>query len=159
MVCVQVWRSTHVEMQHGSITNLNGVSILMWHFIDHQVCFLTVVCTIWDSLGSTLWYLLWIWRATYGGKLVGLVVFNTPCIKLRVTCVYVLLLVLMIPSFQSRSLKAMLLIMRNWSIWSARGSCLEGLILDLVSWIVLMTTLWLHSSPRMEQSSHMAWTT
>ena len=57
--------------------------------------------------GSTLWYLLWIWRETHGGKLIGLVVFNTPCIKLRVTCVYVLLLVPIIPSFQSESLKTM----------------------------------------------------
>ena len=46
----------------------------------------------------------------HGGKLIGLVVFNTPCIKLRVTCMYVLLLVLAIPSFQSRSLKTMVLI-------------------------------------------------
>jgi hypothetical protein len=40
----------------------------------------------------------------------GLVVFNTPCIKLRVTCVYVLLVVPMILGYQSRSLKTMVLI-------------------------------------------------
>ena len=38
-------------------------------------------------------------RETHGGKLIGLVVFNTPCIKLRVACVYVLLVVPIIPSF------------------------------------------------------------
>jgi hypothetical protein len=59
---------------------------------------------------ATLRYLLWIWREKRGEKLIGLVVFNTPCIKLRVTCVYVLLVVPMIPSFQSRSLKTMVLI-------------------------------------------------
>jgi hypothetical protein len=62
-----------------------------------------------DSRG-TLRYLLWIWRKTHGIKLIGLVVFNTPCIKLRVTCVYVLLLVPMNPSFQFGSLKTMVLI-------------------------------------------------
>jgi hypothetical protein len=51
-----------------------------------------------DMEGSTWW------------KLIGLVVFITPCIKLRVTCVYVLLMVLMNPSFQSGSLKTMVLI-------------------------------------------------
>jgi hypothetical protein len=93
--------------------------------------------------GSTLWNLLWIWRKTDGGKLIGLVVFDTSCIKLRVTCVYVLLLVPMIASFQSRSLKTMVLIIGHWSIRSVRGSCLEGLILDLVAWIGLPSTQWL----------------
>ena len=46
-------------------------------------------------------------------KLIGLVVFTTPCIKLKVTCVYVLLMVPMIPSFQFRSLKTMVLIIRH----------------------------------------------
>jgi hypothetical protein len=87
-------------------------------FIDHQVCFLMVVCTLWGTLGGTLWYLLWIRRKTHGGKLIGLLVFNTPCIKLRVTCVYVLLLVPIILSFQSRSLKAVVLIIGYWSIFS-----------------------------------------
>jgi hypothetical protein len=45
--------------------------------------------------------------------MMGLVVFNTPSIKLRVTCVYVLLLVPMITSFQSRSLKTMVLIIEH----------------------------------------------
>ena len=52
-----------------------------------------VIYKLWGTLGGNLRYLLWIWRETHGGKLIGLVVFNTPCIKLRVTCVYVLLLV------------------------------------------------------------------
>ena len=110
MVCAQVWRSTHMKLQHESIRNLNGARILMWHFTDNQVCFLTVVCTLWGTLGGTLWYLLWIWRETHGEKLIGQMVFTTPCIKLRVTYVYVLLMVPMIPSFQSRSLKTMVLI-------------------------------------------------
>jgi hypothetical protein len=130
MLCAQVWRCTHLKLQHRSIKNLNGASILMWHFIDHKVCFLSVVCTLWGTLGGTLWYLLWIRRETHGGKLIGLVVFNTPCIKLRVTCVYILLLVPIILSFQSRSLKTVVLIIGHWSILSAHGSCLEGLILN-----------------------------
>jgi hypothetical protein len=132
-----------VDFIDGSIRNLNGARILMWHFTDHQVCFLTVVCTLWGTLGGILWYLLWIWRKIYRGKLIGLVVFNTLSMKLRVTYVYVLLLVPMIPSFQSRSLKTMVLIIEHWSIRSACKSYLEGLILDLVSWIVLTSTQWL----------------
>jgi hypothetical protein len=67
---------------------------------------------MWDS-GGTLRYLLWIWRETHGEKLKGLVIFDTPCIKLRVTCVYILLVVPMILNFQSRSLKTMVLIIGN----------------------------------------------
>ena len=49
-------------------------------------------------------------------KFLGLVVLYPPSIKLRVTCVYVLLVVLVVticPSFQSGSLKTMLLINRH----------------------------------------------
>jgi hypothetical protein len=133
MLCAQVWRSIHLKLQHESIRNLNGASILMWHFTDNQVCFLMVVYTLWGTLGSTLWYLLWIWRETHGGKLIGLMVFTTPCIKLRVTCVYVLLMVPIILSFQSGSSMTMVLIIEHWSIRSPCGSNLEGLILDLVT--------------------------
>ena len=72
--------------------------------------FLNGCLHIMGDSGGTLRYLLWIWSETHEGNLIGLVVFNTPCIKLRVTCVYVLLLVPIIPSFQSRSLKTMVLI-------------------------------------------------
>jgi hypothetical protein len=58
---------------------------------------------------GTLRYLLWIWRKTYGGEFVGLVVLNPPSIKLKVTCVYVLLVLTISPSFPPRSLKTMLL--------------------------------------------------
>ena len=47
-----------------------------------------VVCTLWGTLRKAIRYLLWIWRETHGGKLIGLAGNNTPCIKLRVTCVY-----------------------------------------------------------------------
>jgi hypothetical protein len=46
-------------------------------------------------------------------KILDLVVLYPPSIKLKVTCVYVLLVVLLVticPSFQSESLKTMLLI-------------------------------------------------
>ena len=54
----------------------------------------------------------------HGGKLIGLVVFNTRCINLRVTCVYVLLVVQMIPRFQSGSLKTMVLIIGHSEAYS-----------------------------------------
>ena len=75
--------------------------------------FLNGCLHIMGDSGGTLRYFLWIWRETRGEKLIGLVVFNTPCIRLRVTCAYVLLLVPMIPSFQYGSLKTMVLIIRH----------------------------------------------
>jgi hypothetical protein len=73
--------------------------------------------------------LLWIWRERHGGKfLTGHVVFHAPSIKLSVTCVNVLLVVVICPSFQSRSLKTMVLIINGyWSILLACVSCLERL--------------------------------
>jgi hypothetical protein len=68
------------------------------------------------TLGGTLLHSLWIWREKHGGKFLGLVVLYPPSIKLRVTCVYVLLVVLVVticPSFQSGSLKTVLLINRH----------------------------------------------
>jgi hypothetical protein len=45
-------------------------------------------------------YLLWMWRESHGEKiLIGRVVFHAPSIKLRVTCVNVLLVVAICPSF------------------------------------------------------------
>jgi hypothetical protein len=68
-----------------------------------------VFCTLWGTQMGTLRYLMWIWRETYGGEFVGLVVLNPPSIKLRVTCVYVLLVLTIGPSFQFGSLKTMIL--------------------------------------------------
>jgi hypothetical protein len=48
---------------------------------------------------GTIRYLLWIWRERHRGKFIGLVVLYSPSIKLRVTCVYVLLVVAICPSF------------------------------------------------------------
>jgi hypothetical protein len=67
-----------------------------------------VFYTLWGSQMGTLRYLLWIWRKTYGGEFIGLVVLNGS-IKLRVTCVYVLLVLTIGPSFPPRSLNTMLL--------------------------------------------------
>jgi hypothetical protein len=74
-------------------------------------------------------HLLWIWRERHRGKfLIGRMVFHAPSIKLRVTCVNVLLVVAICPSFRSGSLKTMVLIMNvHWSILSACVSCLERL--------------------------------
>ena len=79
-------------------------------FLRSPSVFLNGCLHIMGDSGGTLRYLLWIWSETHEGNLIGLVVFNTPCIKLRVTCVYVLLVVPMILSFQSESLKTMVLI-------------------------------------------------
>ena len=138
----------------------------MWYDQDQQVCFLTVVLTLW----GTLWYLWWIWRERHGEKFLGLMVLYPPSIKLRVTCVYVLLVVLVVticPSFQSGSLKTMLLINGHWSILSAHWRCLERLILNLVTWIMIQPTqrlqftqigIWFSLLGRKEQSSRMTWT-
>jgi len=63
--------------------------------------------TLWGTQMGTIRYLLWIWRETHGGEFVGLVVLNHPSIKLKVTWVYVLLMLAIGPSFQSGSLKTM----------------------------------------------------
>ena len=66
------------------------------------------------SARVTIVYLLWIWRKRYGGKfLTGHMVFYAPSIKLRVTCVNVLLVFVICPSFQSGSLKTMVLIING----------------------------------------------
>ena len=74
-----------------------------------------IVCTILGFMRVTIVYLLWIWRERHGEKfLTGRVVFHAPSIKLRVTCVNVLLVVAICPSFQSRSLKTMVLIINGY---------------------------------------------
>ena len=66
------------------------------------------------SARVTVVYLLWIWRERHGGNfLIGHVIFHAPSIKLRVTCVTVLLVVAICPSFQSGSLKTMVLIING----------------------------------------------
>jgi hypothetical protein len=139
---------------------------MMWYVQDQQACFLTVFCTLW----GTLWYLQWIWRKRHGEKFQGLVVLYPPSIKLRVTCVYVLLVVLVVimcPSFQSGSLKTMLLTNGHWSILLARWRCLEWLIFNLVMWIMSQTIqqlqiiqngIWFSLLGRKEDSSRMTWT-
>jgi hypothetical protein len=77
-------------------------------------------------------YSLWIQRETHRGEFVGLVVLNPPSIKLRVTCVHVLLVVAICPSFLSGSLKTMILMNGYWSILSARWMCYERLIFNLI---------------------------
>jgi hypothetical protein len=68
--------------------------------LTFSLCFLTVVCTILGYARVIVIYLLWIWRERHGGKfLTGHVAFHTPYIKLRVTCVNVLLVVTICPSF------------------------------------------------------------
>jgi hypothetical protein len=102
-------------------------TLRIWYVQNQQVCFLTVVCILW----GTLWYLLWIWRESHGKKFLGLVVLYPPSIKLRVTCVYVLLVMLVVAiclSFQSRSLKTMVLINGHWSVLLAHWRCLERII-------------------------------
>ena len=70
-MCLNIWRrmvsawvstSTHLKLQHGSLTNLNGVRRLSEHCQNQQLCFLMVVCTILGSAMVTVVYLLWIWR-------------------------------------------------------------------------------------------------
>jgi hypothetical protein len=71
------------EFEWGEETNVT--------FSRSQSVFLNGCLPIMGDYGGTLRYLLWIWRKTHGEKLIGLVVFNTPCIKLRVTyvvCMY-----------------------------------------------------------------------
>jgi hypothetical protein len=66
------------------------------------------------SVRVTVVYLLWIWRKRHGGKfLTGRVVLHASPIKLRITCVNVLLVVAIYPSFQSASLKTMVLIING----------------------------------------------
>ena len=92
----------------------NGAKRLSGHFQNQQLCFLTVVCTILGSTRVAVVYLLWIWRERHGGKfLTGRMFFHAPSIKLRVTCVNVLLVVAICLSFQSRSLKTMVLIING----------------------------------------------
>ena len=70
-----------------------------------------VVYTILGSAMVTVIYLLWIWRERHGGKfLTGSVVLDATSIRLRVTCVNVLLVVTICLSFESGSLKTMVLI-------------------------------------------------
>ena len=57
-------------------------------FYKQPSVFLNGFCTLWGTLGGTLRYLLWIWRETHGGKLIGQMVFTTPCIKLKVVFMY-----------------------------------------------------------------------
>jgi hypothetical protein len=71
-----------------------------------------VVYTILGSVMVTTVYLLWIWRERHGGQiLTGCI--HVPSFKIRVTCVNVLLVVAICPSFQSRSLKTMVLIING----------------------------------------------
>ena len=85
-----------------------------WTLSKSATVFLTVICTILGSVRVTVVYLLWIWRERHGGKfLAGRMVFHAPSIKLGVTCVNVLLVVAICPSFQSRSLKTMVLIING----------------------------------------------
>jgi hypothetical protein len=136
-VSAWLWISTHLKLQHGSIRNLNGVRILLWHFQDQQLCFFTVVCTLWDTRRKSLRYLLWIGRERHGEKFLGHVGLHLPSIKLRVTCIYVLLVVAIGPNFQSGSLKTMVLIYEYWSIRSTLWRCLGRLTLNLVTWMLM----------------------
>ena len=114
MVSVWVWTSTHLKLQHGSLRNLTRARRLSGHCQNQQLCFLTVVCTIVGSVRVTAIYLLWIWRERHGGKFLnGCVVFHAPSTKLQVTCVNVLLVVTICPSFQSGPLKTMVLIING----------------------------------------------
>ena len=92
---------------------------------------------------------------------------ESPSMKPRVSCVYVLLIFTLWLSFQSRSLKTMVVIGGHWSIRWPCWRYLDRTILNLVMRFVMQSTEWLQftlngiwfsSFGRTEHCLHMTWT-
>ena len=121
-----------------------------------EVCFLIVLCT------------RLIWTERHGRKYRSHVVMQSPSMKPRVCCVYVLLIFTLWLSFQSRSLKTMVVIDGHWSMWWPGWRYLDRTILNLVTRFVIESTEWLQFTlngiwfsllGRIEHCLHMTWTT
>jgi hypothetical protein len=111
--------------------------------------------------------LLLIWRERHREKFIGQLVMQSLSMKLRVSCVYILLIVWIGMSFQSGSLKTMVLVNGHWSIRWPHWSYLERRILKLVPRFVMRPTEWLsfiHNGiwffllGRTNHCLHMTWT-
>ena len=129
-----------------------------------EVCFLMVLCI--GSSSPRL--LLLIWTERHGQKYRSHVVMQSPSMKPRVSCVYVLWIFTLWLSFQSESLKTMVVIDGHWSIRWPRCRYLDRTILNLVTRFVMRSTEWLQFTlneiwffllGRTEHCLHMTWTT
>jgi hypothetical protein len=112
--------------------------------------------------------LLLIWMERHGRKYRSHMVMKSPSMKPRVSCVYVLLIFILWLSFQSRTLKTMIVIDGHWSIWWPCWRYLDRTILNLVMRFAMRSTEWLQFTlngiwffllGRTEHCLHMTWST
>ena len=129
-----------------------------------EVCFLMVLCTGWSSPRL----LLLIWMERHGQKCKSHMVMQSPSMKPRVNCVYVMLIFTLWLSFQSRSLNPMIVIDGHWSTrwpwWRYLGRTILNLVtrfgMRSIEWLQFtLNEIWFSLLGRIEHCLHMTWTT